>query len=109
MIKDSEILVEQRKFSEADSSSKEPFNKIFDKGFRNTLDASMEGQTCTQPTYSKGDTQSSGKATLYLACVAVIRSGNERAVQRCKMSWFLKRGCAYQLLDIELFCGIWEA
>ncbi|CAJ1954781.1 unnamed protein product [Cylindrotheca closterium] len=103
MIKDSEILVVQRKFSEADTSSKEPLNNIFDKGFGNTLVASMEGQTCTQPTYSKGGTQSSGKATLYSACVAVIRSGNERAVQRCKMSWFLKLGYAYQLLDIELF------
>ena len=29
--------------------------------------------------------------TLHTACVAVIRSGNERAVQRCKMSWFNKR------------------
>ena len=28
MIKDSEVLVEQRKFSEADASSKEPFNNI---------------------------------------------------------------------------------
>ena len=29
--------------------------------------------------------------TLHTACVAVIRSGNEGAVQRCKMSWFNKR------------------
>ena len=69
----------------------------------------MEGQTCMQPKYSKGDGQFTGNETLHSACVAVIRSGNERAVQRCKMSWFLKRGCAYQLWDIDMLCDIWEA
>ena len=46
MIKDSEVLVEQRKFSEADSSSEKAFTNVVDKGFRNTLDAAIEGQTC---------------------------------------------------------------
>jgi hypothetical protein len=32
MIKDSEVLVKQRKFSEADASSDEPFDNRFDKG-----------------------------------------------------------------------------
>mmetsp|Transcript_31596 Transcript_31596/g.76333 ORF Transcript_31596/g.76333 Transcript_31596/m.76333 type:complete len:492 (-) Transcript_31596:28-1503(-) len=109
MIKDSKVLVEQRTFSEADASSDEPFTNVFDKGFRNSLDAAMEGQKCKQPKYSKGDIQFSGNDTLYSACVAVVRSGNERAVQRCKMSWFLKRGCAFQQWDIGLFCDIWEA
>ncbi|CAJ1931834.1 unnamed protein product [Cylindrotheca closterium] len=51
MIKDSEVLVPQRKFSEADHSSDKPFNNVLDKGFRNTLDASTEGQRCMQPKY----------------------------------------------------------
>ena len=88
-------MVEQRKFSEADFSSEKAFTNIFDKGFRNTLDVAMEGQTCIQPKYSKGDNQLEGDDTLYSACITMIRSGNEHAVQHCKMSWFLKHGSVY--------------
>ena len=30
-------------------------------------------------------------------CVAVIRSGNKQAVNRCKVSWFINNGKKYQL------------
>ena len=46
-----EVLVEQRKFSEADSSLERAFTNIFNKGFRNTLDAAMEGKlVCNRST-----------------------------------------------------------
>ena len=54
----------------------------------------MEGQTVIQPKYSKGEVQFKWDDTLHTACPAVIQSGNERAVQRYKMSRFIKRGCA---------------
>ena len=82
---------------------------LFDKGFDNSHDALMEEQTCIQPKYSKGEVQFKRDDTLHTACVAVIRSGNERAVQRCKMSWFIKRGCAYSVWETSLVCDIWEA
>jgi hypothetical protein len=110
MVKDSNILVDQRKFSEAEKKHSDiPFTNVFDKGFRNVLDALKEGQKCVQPTYSKGDSQFTGEETLYSALIVMIRSGNERAVQRCKMSWFVKRGCAFQLWDTSLVCDHWEA
>jgi hypothetical protein len=110
MVKDSNILAEQRKFSEAEQNHSDiPFTNVFDKGFRNVLDALKEGQKCVQPTYSKGDSQFTGEETLYSALIAMIRSGNERAVKRCKMSWFVKRGCAFQLWDTSLVCDHWEA
>ena len=48
-------------------------------------------------------------AVLYSGAVAVVRSGNECAVNRCKMSWFLKRGAREQMWNIDLVCDIWEA
>ena len=36
----------KRKFSDADVSSEKPFANVFDDGFRNKLDASMEDQSC---------------------------------------------------------------
>ena len=59
----------------------------------------------------RANSQFTGEETLYSALIAaMIRSGNERAVQRCKMSWFMKRaGCAFQLWDTSLFCDVWEA
>jgi hypothetical protein len=86
-----------------------PFTNVFDKGFRNVLDALKEEQKCVQPTYSKGGSQFTGEETLYSAVIAMIRSGNERAVKRCKMSWFVKRGCAFQLWEISLVCDLWES
>lgn len=109
MMKESKILQQQQAFSEADETSSKPFTNVFDKGFCNLLDAAVEGQKCLQPKYSKGEMQFEGKDTLCSACVAVMRSGNERAVQRCEMSWFVKRGCGFSLWDTSLVCDAWEA
>merc|ERR1711935_1002502 len=84
MIKDSKILEQYKTCSEIDGSSKKPFANVFYKGFRNALDAAMEEQTCIEPRYSKGGGQFKREDTLHLACVAVIRSRNERVVQRQK-------------------------
>ena len=109
MINESKIMEQQKTFSENDDSSEKSFANVFDKGFRNTHEAAMQGQTTVQPKVSKGDVQFTRDDVLHSACVAFSRSGNERAVQRCKMSWFIKRGCAYSVWDTNLVCDIWEA
>lgn len=110
LIKETGILKQQRLFSEADNTHSDvPFTNTVDKGFRIALEAAQEKQTCMQPDFSKGDFQFTGKETLHTACIAMVRSGNERAVKRCKMSWFIKRGCAYQLWNENLVCDMWEA
>ena len=110
MVKDSGILEMQKQYSEADPTSDEPFTNVFDKGFRNGVDAAMLGQHCIQPAYSRGRNQQFDRAdTLHSASLAVVRSGNERAVKRCKMSWFLKRGLVEQPWEIPMFCDVWLA
>mmetsp|Transcript_31594 Transcript_31594/g.76326 ORF Transcript_31594/g.76326 Transcript_31594/m.76326 type:complete len:349 (-) Transcript_31594:129-1175(-) len=88
MIKDSEIMVAQRKFSEADASSDKSFANVLDKGFRNTVDAAAQGQTCLQPKYSKGHCQFTGRL-LYTQLV-LLRYGLETNVRfnaaRCRGS-----------------------
>jgi len=99
------VLEQQKTFAEADDThSHIPFTDIVDKGFKIAISAVLHGQKVMQPNYSKGGVQFTGIETLESACVAVVRSGNERAVK-----WFIKRGCAYQLWDIDLVCDIWEA
>ena len=104
-----EIMPRQKKFAEQDPSSNKAFLNIFDKGFRNAIEADQNGQKVLQPIYSKGDYQFDRNEVLHSAAVAVVRSGNERAVGRCKMSWFVKRGCIEQTWDINLLCDMWEA
>jgi hypothetical protein len=108
-IRDTMVLELQKLFAESDPSSEKPFLNIFDKGYHMLLEASKYGQLCCQPDRSKGDEQFGMKKLLRSASVAVVRSGNERAVKRCKMSWFLKRGCYDQLWEIDLICDVWEA
>jgi hypothetical protein len=110
MVNDAGIMETQRAFSEADPTSNVPFTNVFDKGFRNTVDAAMAGQKCLQPVFSRGKTQQFERNDLlHSACVAVVRSGNERAVKRTKMSWYLKRGLVEQSWDVDMFCDIWLA
>ena len=108
MIKDSGVLVKQRKKSKADTTSEKSFTNVFDKGFRNSLDAQLEGQTCIQPKYSKGDMQFEGNDTLHSSDIAVVWSGNESSVDRTNMSWFLKCGCDYHHWCTYLICDVWE-
>jgi hypothetical protein len=42
------------------------------------------------------------------AAIAADRSGNERAVKRCKMSGYLKRGL-HERQDINVFADVWLA
>ena len=108
-IADSNILRMQREFAENDSGSDKPFLNIFDKGYQCSLQALMEGQECMQPTFAQSDKQFTDRATLYSAAVAVVRSGNKRAVNRCKMSRFIRHGNVDGLYDIDFCCDIWEA
>ena len=85
------------------------FLNIFDKGFRNTIEAHLAGQKVMQPIFAKGDASFDRNEVLHTAAVASIRSGNERAVGRCKLSWFVQRGCLLQPWDVDLVCDVWEA
>jgi hypothetical protein len=106
-IRDTRILELQKEFAENDPSSVKQFLNIFDKGYHMLLETQKHGQLCCQP--DKSDEQFGGNKVLRTGCVAVVRSGNERAVKRCKLSWFLKRGCVDQLWEIDLLCDVWEA
>lgn len=104
-IEDICILDKQRQFAENDTSSVKPFMNVFDKGYQCLLDALLHGQSCLQPAFAESEKQFKDNAVLHSGAVAVVRSGNERAVNRCKMSRFLKRGSREQR------CGIliWSA
>ena len=71
------------------------------------LEAKRHGQRCVQP--DKVDSLSSGDSVLRTACVAVTRSGNERAVKRSKLSWVVSIGMKLKLCDVQLLCDVWEA
>ena len=45
----------QKIFAEMDRSTLESFLNIFDKGFRNTIEAHIAGQKVMQPIFCKGD------------------------------------------------------
>jgi hypothetical protein len=108
-IEDTCILDKQRQFAENDTSSVKPFMNVFDKGYQCLLDALLHGQSCLQPAFAESEKQFKDNAVLHSGAVAVVRSGNERAVNRCKMSWFLKRGAREQMWNIDLVCDVWEA
>jgi len=101
------ILELQKLFAENDTSSLEAFLNVFDKGYHMLLEAKRQGQLCCQP--DKVDTLSTGDNVLRTACVAVTRSGNERAVKRSKISWFVKDGMRHKLMDVDMLCDAWEA
>ena len=109
-IKDTCILEKQQQFSDNDKTSTKPFLNVFDKGYQCLLDANAHGgQFCLQPAFAESEKQFKTNAVLHSGAVAVVRSGNERAVNRCKMSWFLKRGAKDQMWDIDFLCDMWEA
>lgn len=106
-IEDTKILQMQKEFSENDPTSDRPFLNVLDKGYHQILEAQKHGQMCCRP--DEADEQFGGDKVLRTGCVAVVRSGNERGVNRSKMSWFIKRGCSDQLWDVDLLCDVWEA
>ena len=108
-IEDTNILSVQKEFADSDTSSNRPFLNIFDKGYNCTNQALEHGQTCLQPAFAEFEKQFADNRTLYSGAVAVVRSGNERAVKRCKMSWVLKRGSREQMWEVDFLCDVWEA
>ena len=108
-LKETEVLKQQRKFAEMDTSSQEPGLNVLDKGYRSTLAAKIEGQRCLQPDFAECDKKFKPSYTLHSACVAVIRSGNERAVNVVKRSWFIKHGAAFHTYDLALVDDVWLA
>ena len=106
MVEELKILDHQQEFSAWDPSSNKPFTNVFDKGFRCTTAArNAGGQKVLQPTFARSDEQFTRSETLHSAAVAVVRSGNERAVNRIKYSWFLRRGRSLQTWDVVLHSG----
>jgi hypothetical protein len=89
------IFQRQDMFSRNDTveSKHIPFTNIFDKGYRSRLAAWRCGRQLTlQPDYAKSDMRFRGIQTLQSASIATDRSGNECAVNVCKLSGILKRG-----------------
>lgn len=104
-----EVLKLQRDFAKWDQSSSETFLNIFDKGYRCTLEASQMGQRCLQPTFAQSDQQFSREATLISAAIAVVRSSNERAVNRMKLSWKIRDGATNARCNMTVLADIWLA
>ena len=104
LIEDTMILQLQKEFSENDSTSDKPFLNVFDKGYYQLLPALRHGQLCCWPNVA--DDGFGGDKVLRMGCAAVVRSGNEQAVNQCKMSWFIKRGYSKQLWDVGMLCDM---
>jgi len=106
------IFKQQKLFQEHDldpSASIIEFINIFDKGYRSTILARDHNQSCLQPTFARSDEQFTGTQVLHSAAIAVIRSGNERAVKKVKDSWLLKKGMFSARCDLSLLDDIWIA
>ena len=110
-IKQSKILMQQQIFQQEDSPTTTPlcFINIFDKGYRVTMIAKQHLQRCLQPTFSQSDTQFSRNDVLHSASVAVVRSGNERAVKNTKHCWIVQRGVRNPNFDLAMLDDIWLA
>ena len=83
------------------------FINIFDKGYR--VSAAEQGQTCLQPCFVKSDQQVKRDQLLHSACVAHVRSGNERAVKIAKTSKIIGNGIPKHIFDLCLLDDIWMA
>ena len=89
------IFERQEQFAQNDLVEGEiiPFTAVLDKGYRVNLPAWRAGkQQIHQPIFAKSDRKFRGRETIKSADIATDRSGNERAVNRCKESGFIKRG-----------------
>ena len=104
-----ETFEKQKQFTEADKTSDEPALNVLDKGYRSCLAAQKEGQQCMQPNFAQSDMRFNSNQTLNSAAVAVVRSGNERAVRVVKRSWFVRRGGSLGFLDLSLINDVWMA
>ena len=70
-----------------------PLTNMVDKGYQINLPAWQAGrQLVYQPIFAKSNRKFTGRETIKSAKIATHRSGNERAVNRCKMSGYIKCG-----------------
>ena len=91
----SNIFEKQHEFAASDlvDGAHIPFTNILDKGYRVSLPAWRNGkQLVIQPTFKNSDKKFSARDTVHTANIATTRSGNERAVNRCKLSGYIRRG-----------------
>jgi hypothetical protein len=94
-VEKSGLLEVQEEFAKIDKidGTLLPFTLILDKGYRIIRICWRNGkQECIQPTFAKSDRRFSSNEMLVSASIAADRSGNERAVKRCKEAGYLKRG-----------------
>lgn len=92
---ESDIFEIQKAFCELDrvNGNVVPFTNVFDKGYRNRLQAWLVGNQLTlQPVFAKSDEKFRRNDTLSSAVIAADRSSNERAVRLSKMSTYISRG-----------------
>jgi hypothetical protein len=103
------IFEKQKAFAMKDDTSDETGLNVLDKGYRSTLAApQLQGQHCFQPDFAQCDRKFNGEKTLHSAAVAVVRSGNERAVKQVKMSWVIKKGASLATTrDLATLDNIW--
>ena len=90
-----QIFEKQRDFAAKDLVNGKviPFTNMVNKGYRINLPAWRAGQQLVyQPIFAKSDRKFTGRETIKSAKIATHCSGNERAVNRCKMSGYIKRG-----------------
>ena len=102
-----QILEQQKWFTEWDTSSPNTAINVMDKGYRTTLVAQEQGQQMLQPAFSEGDKKFNREATLYSASIAAVRSGNERAVRHLKSSWYVTKRAHRQGRTLEFLSNVW--
>ncbi|KAL9182228.1 hypothetical protein ACHAXT_012880 [Thalassiosira profunda] len=101
---------EQKSFQETDLVNGEvkPFLNVLDRGYRVTYAAHQTGgQMVLQPPGSKSERRFKGRETVFAACVAHDRSGNERGVNVSKRAGLFKRGFK-QGMNAERFNAAWR-
>lgn len=94
---DNKIFEHQEEFQNADRVNDNdeviPFTNILDRGYQLSLQAFRHGkQTVWQPDFQKKRRRFTGSETLRSASCASVRSGNERAMRKGKLSGFLRKG-----------------
>ena len=103
------IFGKQQEFANEDLVNGQyiPFTNIFDKGYRVNLPAFRAGrQHVLQPIFARSDRKFTGRETIHSASIATDRSGNERAVNRCKLAGFIQRGLQ-QNGDPRMMDDVW--
>jgi len=105
-----DIMKRQQEFAENDlvGGKVVPFTSMLDKGYRCIKALFIHGkQTCIQPNFVKSDRVFGSNEMLCTGGVASHRSGNERGVNRSKLSGKVKKGLNPRT-DPVVLNQIWE-